>query len=249
MSPEVAEAFQIGPIAFWTILLGSVLVVALALESLYVSWGLAAGARELGTEVSKALYRGDLQAARTTCERSASPVADVFIAALNKVNHPSESIHKASERERQRLGLALKRRLWAIGTVGATAPFVGLFGTVVGIIRAFRDIAEAGSGGFSVVAQGVSEALVATAGGIFIAVLAVVLYNYFQARSNRATVEIRLVVDEFLEQLSVHVQAPARPAQAAAATPVTPTPSPVALEEPGDSSDSAIPGPVGSTEG
>ena len=85
--------------------------------------------------------------------------------------------------------------------MGAVAPFVGLFGTVVGIIRAFRDISAAGAMGFPVVARGVSEALVATAGGIGVAVLAVVLYNYFQSRANEATVEIRLVVDEFLEQL------------------------------------------------
>ena len=202
MNPEVAGAFQIGPVAFWSILSGSVLVFALAGEQLWATWGLAERARALGAELTKALYRGDLQAARTICERSASPVADILIAAMNKMGHQGESIHKAAERERQRFGLGIKRRLWAIGTVGATAPFIGLFGTVVGIIRAFKDIAEAGSGGFSVVASGVSEALVATAGGIFIAVLAVCFYNYFQARANRATIEVKLVVDEFLEQLA-----------------------------------------------
>lgn len=198
---EAEAAFQIGPIAFWTILASSSLVFGLAGEQLYTYWTLVPRARELGGELSKILYRGDLQAARTLCERSHSPVADIFIAALNRMNTPNESLHKAAERERQRLGLWMKRRLWAIGTVGATAPFVGLFGTVVGIIRAFKDIAAAGAGGFSVVAAGVSEALVATAGGIFVAVLAVVLYNFFQARANHATVEIRLILDEFIEQL------------------------------------------------
>ena len=60
--------------------------------------------------------------------------------------------------------------------------------------------------GFPVVAKGVSEALIATAGGIFVAVLAVVLYNYFQSRANQSTVEIRLVVDEFLEQLQLQAE-------------------------------------------
>jgi biopolymer transport protein ExbB len=183
-------------------LASTILLFGLAFEQLYTYWRLVETARDLGSEVGKALYRGDLQAARTICERSSSPVADVFIAALNKLNHPGESVHRAAERERQRFGLWMKRRLWAIGTVGSIAPFVGLFGTVVGIIRAFRDIAEAGAGGFSVVAQGVSEALIATAGGILIAVIAVAFYNYFQSRANRATVEVKLVVDEFLEQLN-----------------------------------------------
>jgi biopolymer transport protein ExbB len=206
MDAELASTFQIGPIAFWSILGGSALVLGLALEQLYHTWGLGVGARELGSELSKVLYQSNFAAARSLCERSSHPVANVFIAALNKVQHPGESLEKAAERERQRLSMLLKRRLWAIGTVGATAPFVGLFGTVVGIIRAFKDIAAAGAGGFSVVAEGVSEALVATAGGILVAVLAVVLYNWLQARVNRATVELRLVIDEFLEQLTAAVE-------------------------------------------
>lgn len=200
---EFDQAFQLGPVALWSIVGGSILCFGLALAQLYSSWGLVENARNLGQELSKLLYRGDLPAVRTACERSMSPIADVFIAALNKTSQPSESPARAAERERQRLGLATKQWLWAIGTIGATSPFIGLFGTVIGIIRAFKDIAAAGSGGFSVVAQGVSEALVATAGGILVAVIAVCLYNFLQARSNRATVEIRLVVDEFLEQLAI----------------------------------------------
>ncbi|MFO0728410.1 MAG: MotA/TolQ/ExbB proton channel family protein [Myxococcota bacterium] len=204
MTGEAASStFNIDPIAFWTILAASMVLFALALEQLYTYWRLVDTARALGTETQKALYKGDLVAARTLCERSTSPVADVLLAAMNKVGHSGESLHKAAERERQRLGLWMRRRLWALGTIGAVAPFVGLFGTVVGIIRAFRDIASAGAMGFPVVAKGVSEALIATAGGIFVAVLAVILYNYFQARANQSTVEIRLVVDEFLEQLQV----------------------------------------------
>src|SRR5687767_7376791 len=201
--PTVAvQAFEaISPLAMGLILGGSILVFALAIEQLWTFWRLVEHARDLGTEAGKALYHGDLQAARTVCERSTSPVADILIAALNKVNRPGESIHRAAERERQRFSLWMKRRLWALGTMGALSPFVGLFGTVVGIIRAFRSIAVSGAGGFSVVAEGVSEALVATAGGIGVAVIAVAFYNYFQTRGNRAAVEVKLVVDEFLERL------------------------------------------------
>ncbi|MBI2378438.1 MAG: MotA/TolQ/ExbB proton channel family protein [Deltaproteobacteria bacterium] len=201
MPPEVASVFQVGELSLWLIGIGSALVVGLALEQAFTHLRLVDSARALGTEVQKSLLRGDLAAARSACERSASPVADILLAALNRANRPGESVARAAERERIRVGLWLKRRLWALGTLGAIAPFVGLFGTVIGIIRAFHDIAEAGAGGFSVVARGVSEALVATAGGIFVAITAVVFYNYFQARANRAITEIRLVVDEFVEQL------------------------------------------------
>lgn len=200
--PAAVQAFEsISPLAMGLILAGSVIVFALALEQLWTFWRLIESARDLGTEAGKALYHGDLQAARTVCERSQSPVADILIAALNKVNRPGESIHRAAERERQRFALWMKRRLWALGTMGALAPFVGLFGTVIGIIRAFKSIAVTGAGGFSVVAAGVSEALIATAGGIGVAVIAVAFYNYFQSRGNRAAVEVKLVVDEFLERL------------------------------------------------
>ena len=86
----------------------------------------------------------------------------------------------AVERERQRVNLRMRRGLWILGTVGATAPFVGLFGTVVGIMNAFHDMAHTGQGGFAVVAAGISEALITTAAGIAVAVLAVVLFNVAQ---------------------------------------------------------------------
>ncbi len=201
MNPDVAKVFEIGPVAFTVVLVGSGIVFALALEQFYTFWGLVQKARALSSDVGKALYERDLQAARTVCERSSSPVADIFIAALNKVRRSGLSTHKAAERERQRFLLWMKRRLWMIGTIGALAPFVGLFGTVLGIIRSFSDIAASGTGGFSVVAAGVSEALGATAGGILVALIAVVFYNYFQTRGNHATTEIKLLLDEFLEQL------------------------------------------------
>lgn len=203
MTPDApAEVFGVPPLAMFLTGVGTFLVVGLALEQLFNFWRLVQGARDLGAEVGKALYHGDLQAARTVCERSSSPVADIFIAALNKLNRPGQSVKRAAERERQRFTLKMKRRLWAVGTIGALAPFVGLFGTVLGIIRSFRDIARSGEGGFAVVAQGVSEALWATGGGILVAVLAVFVYNYFQTRGNQTTVEVKLAVDEFLEQLA-----------------------------------------------
>lgn len=76
----------------------------------------------------------------------------------------------------------LKNYLWILGTIGSSAPFIGLFGTVVGIIKSFDSIAKAGKSGFAVVAAGLSEALIATAAGILVAVLAVIFYNYFQTR-------------------------------------------------------------------
>src|SRR4030065_1340127 len=76
----------------------------------------------------------------------------------------------------------LRKHLWILGTVASSAPFIGLLGTVVGIIKSFESMAIAGTGGFAVVAAGISEALVATALGLAVAIIAVIFYNYFQTR-------------------------------------------------------------------
>ncbi len=103
------------------------------------------------------------------------------------------------ERERQRVNVRLKRGLWILATVGATAPFIGLFGTVVGIMSAFHQMAQTGQGGFAVVASGISEALITTASGIAVAVLAVVLFNVLNTHVQRLTLQLRLLTEEYLE--------------------------------------------------
>ena len=86
--------------------------------------------------------------------------------------------------------IQLKGGLGFLATIGSTAPFIGLFGTVVGIINAFRSIAATGSGGMSVVSGGIAEALVSTALGIFVAIPAVVAFNHFTGKIETFHVEI-----------------------------------------------------------
>ncbi|ATH07285.1 hypothetical protein BIY24_04840 [Halobacteriovorax marinus] len=93
----------------------------------------------------------------------------------------------------------LKRSLWIIGTIGSSAPFIGLFGTVVGIIKSFQSIAASGKSGFAVVASGLSEALIATAAGIIVAVMAVILYNYFQNRLTSVNTEIKNRMQDLMD--------------------------------------------------
>ena len=88
------------------------------------------------------------------------------------------------------------------GTIGSAAPFLGLFGTVVGVLRAFRKIAETGNTGFVVVAAGISEALIATAAGIMVAVIAVVFYNYLQVRATGLTIDSNLLLESVGDTLA-----------------------------------------------
>jgi biopolymer transport protein ExbB len=199
-------------VALWLILGCSVAAVAVAVERLFALWRFGERTRALADAVTRALFRGDLEDARAQCERSGSPAADVFLAGLvtstpataaGRGPRPAtfEKVAAAVERQRQQLNLALRARLWILGTIGATAPFVGLFGTVVGIMLAFQSMAKEGQGGFTVVAAGISEALITTAAGIAVAIEAGVLYTALPPHVQRLALQFRLLAEEYLEVL------------------------------------------------
>jgi biopolymer transport protein ExbB len=184
----------------------SVVALAVGIERVVALWGFTGKARALADAVARALYRGDVEDGRAQCDRSGSPAAEVFLAGLvaatprpGRAPPGPEKIAAAVERERQQVNLRLRKRLWILGTVGATAPFVGLFGTVVGIMNAFRHMAATGQGGFTVVAGGISEALLTTAAGIAVAIEAVVIYNWLNVHVARLTTELRLLAEEYVE--------------------------------------------------
>jgi biopolymer transport protein ExbB/biopolymer transport protein TolQ len=97
--------------------------------------------------------------------------------------------------------LQLKKGLGFLATIGSTAPFIGLFGTVVGIINAFRSIASAGAGGMAVVSGGMAEALVSTGLGIFVAIPAVVAYNQFTGNLENFRVEMNRASSQLINHL------------------------------------------------
>jgi biopolymer transport protein ExbB/biopolymer transport protein TolQ len=150
--------------------------------------------------VAGALREGKMDEAVRIAERhKKSHLAKVVTAGLQEFQaHQAAAISgeeiEASKRALDRASAIvhaeLKRGLGGLATIGATAPFVGLFGTVVGIINAFKGIASNKATGLGAVAGGISEALVTTAIGLFVAVPAVWMYNYFTARVEAFDVEM-----------------------------------------------------------
>jgi biopolymer transport protein ExbB/biopolymer transport protein TolQ len=110
-----------------------------------------------------------------------------------------ESVARALDRQAQREVQSLKRGLGLLATVGSTAPFVGLLGTVMGIITAFQSMAASGSGGLGTVSNGIAEALVTTAFGLLVAIPAVMAYNYLQGWVDARAVDISESSNEFLD--------------------------------------------------
>jgi biopolymer transport protein ExbB len=219
---ELLHYLRLGGVTLALLLFASVVALGVAIERLIALWGVSERSRNLGETVHKHLLRGDVAAARTAAERSDAVVADIFLAGFDRMERVKTNgggVESAVERERAQVGLKLRRNLWILATIGSITPFVGLFGTVAGIMRSFKDLGldveAGGTGGTATVMTGISEALVATAVGILVAVQAMVFYNYFQARLARVIVELRLLGDEFVELLK---ERPAPPA-ATAATP------------------------------
>ncbi len=156
------------------------------------------------------LLCSDFEALGTLCRsHDGLPTARLLQVALERLRSKDlrlkDGWFEALERKRQVINLELRRNLWILGTIGNAAPFIGLFGTVIGILRSFQSIAKVGSGGFAVVAAGISESLIATAAGIVVAVVSVLAFNAFQTRWSSVTTLIRVSAEELCELLSTHV--------------------------------------------
>lgn len=116
--------------------------------------------------------------------------------ATTNAAHRGEVYDRAVRREILAAGAAARRGLGVLATVGSTAPFVGLFGTVIGIVNAFQKMAAVGQGGLGVVSAGIAEALVTTALGIGVAIPAVWLFNWLTQRISRLLTEMECVAEE-----------------------------------------------------
>ena len=166
--------------------------------------------RQYAPAVAGALREGKLAEAVKVSERyKKSHLAKVVVAGLQEFQAhemtaeiPGETIEsskRALERAQAITHAELNRGLSGLATIGSTAPFVGLFGTVVGIINAFEGISTEKSTGLGAVAGGISEALVATAIGLFVAIPAVWMFNYFNSKVEAFDVEMENSSSELID--------------------------------------------------
>jgi biopolymer transport protein ExbB/TolQ len=163
---------------------------------------------ELQRQLRGALATGDLAGAERVLQRSSRVEARIALEGLRAAgggaDAAAEALIAASATERAQL----ERGLAFLGTLGNNAPFIGLFGTVVGIIKAFHDLSIDTSGGAKVVMAGISEALVATAMGLFVALPAVIGHNYFQRRIRALLAAADVLGHQLLSHLRAHKTPP-----------------------------------------
>jgi biopolymer transport protein ExbB len=166
--------------------------------------------RSFAPAVAGALKDGKIDEAIKVADRNKkSHLAKVVVAGLQEFRSHGESTElpgeeldasrRALERAEAIVHAELKRGLNGLATIGSTAPFVGLFGTVVGILNAFKGISGAKATGLAAVAGGISEALVTTAIGLFVAIPAVWMFNYFSGRVESFDVEMENSSSELID--------------------------------------------------
>jgi len=183
----------------------SMLSFGVAIERIYTFIQARKQSKLFAPQVAKALKEGRLKDAIALAgkkEYRYSHLAKVVLAALQEFQFSQESsekmskedtvdtVRRAIQRASALTGSDLKKMVSSLATIGATAPFVGLLGTVVGVINAFQGIAATGSGGIGAVSAGIAEALVETALGLLVAIPAVWFYNYLTSRIEYFNVEM-----------------------------------------------------------
>jgi biopolymer transport protein ExbB/TolQ len=162
----------------------------------------------LMAELRKLLLENRREQARARCENLRKPVGRVLCVVLESRArgraNDKEDLERAAGRAIRHEVSLLSRYLTGLGTIGSVAPFIGLFGTVLGIIHAFRAISENAGGGPGVVANGIAEALITTALGLFVAIPAVVVYNLCIRKVERITEDMELCSEEVIDLLNSH---------------------------------------------
>ena len=207
MQPQGLDFIEIihkGAIATYPLILMSIISVTVIFERLWSLKSIGSVTLRLTESILEPIKKGQRDLAIAICRQNSNcPAGRIFLNVLDRDASGLEVANNFATEAMFEETQKLRKHLWILGTVASSAPFVGLLGTVVGIIKSFESMAIAGTGGFAVVAAGISEALVATALGLGVAIIAVIFYNYFQTRIATLNGLFRIQVTRVLHSMKV----------------------------------------------
>ncbi|MEH6588156.1 MAG: MotA/TolQ/ExbB proton channel family protein [Halioglobus sp.] len=172
------------------IVLCSIIVLAICIERLYTLNAKKIAPPHLLATVWKQLKGGEMDAARLKTLKQSSPLGRILAAGLGNAYHGREVMKESIQEAAQHVVHDLERYLNTLGTIAAIAPLLGLLGTVVGMIRVFAEIMSQGTGNASVLAGGISEALITTAAGLTVAIPALAMHRYFVGKIDGIVIEL-----------------------------------------------------------
>ncbi len=197
---SILAMIQQGYYATYPLLFISVVCLAIIFERVWALAGIQTKAAKLADSLVPSLRQGKFNEALQATQARSNPaerVYHVLIAAAQTLDR--DHLVELDEERRFQETLELNRYVWVLATSGASAPFIGLFGTVVGILVAFQSMAIMGTGGFSVVAAGISEALISTALGLAVAIVAVIFFNYFSVKIQNINALLQINGDRLID--------------------------------------------------
>jgi biopolymer transport protein ExbB len=186
------------------LVLMSVIAVAIVIERLVFFANERGDTKSLLRALGQRIAVDDIPGAIAHCRKSKGMLPRILEFGLQRGNKNRADITDALSIALMENLNPLERNLGVIGTIAVIAPFVGLLGTVLGIIRAFQDIALKGNSTPAVVAAGVGEALVTTAAGLFVAVVSVVFFNFFKTRIKAFNQDLIVASNQLAEMLHFH---------------------------------------------
>ncbi len=190
------ELLKQGGIVMYPLGFCSLLTVGIFLERLWHFLRADRDPQEVIARAKRALAAGGNP--KPTWRDEPAPAVRLVGAAFFKLGESRRAVEDYLQAVLSTETLRMGAHLGIVGTIGNISPFIGLFGTVLGIIRAFRDIGQVGAAGPAVVATGISEALVATAAGLFVAITAVVVYNLYVIWQRRLMRRAEIVAAEIV---------------------------------------------------
>lgn len=184
------ELIKTGGWVMWPIILCSIAAMAIIGERFWSLQKKYITPPSLIPQVRQWLELGELDAARIELLRNSSPLGKILAAGLVNRQHEREIVREAIEDAGRHVVPELERFLNTLGTIAAISPFMGLFGTVIGMIDMFAGISSQGIGDPAVVAGGIAQALVTTAAGIAVAIPSVMAYRYLRGRVNELLLDM-----------------------------------------------------------
>jgi biopolymer transport protein ExbB/TolQ len=201
---DLLTIIQQGAIATYPLIFMSVISLTVVLERLWSLRNIGSKTMRIGESLLEPIKKGQKDLAVAICKQNSdSPAGRIFLRIFDKEGGQQlETANAIGSEAMFEETQSLRKHLWILGTVASSAPFIGLLGTVIGIIKAFESMAIEGTGGFAVVAAGISEALVATALGLAVAIIAVIFYNYFQTRISNINGLFRIQVAKVLRNMN-----------------------------------------------
>ncbi|HXN86586.1 MAG TPA: MotA/TolQ/ExbB proton channel family protein [Candidatus Binataceae bacterium] len=197
---SILSMIQEGYYATYPLLFISVVILAIIFERLWALAGIQSKSAKLADSLVAPLRQGKFNEALQATQARSNPaerVYHVLIAAAQTLDR--DHLVELDEERRFQETLELNRYIWVLATAGASAPFIGLFGTVVGILVSFQSMAIMGTGGFSVVAAGISAALISTALGLAVAIVAVIFFNYFSVKIQNINALLQINGDRLID--------------------------------------------------